>query len=103
MKPPNHLELQLLALLDDGPRHGYALRQELRRRSAGSFDLLPGTLYPLLRRLETGGLVESGWQAGPKRRRRVYRLTAAGGRELELRLRDWVEFIGAVTDVIGGG
>ena len=103
MKPPNHLELQLLALLDDGPRHGYALREELRRRSAGSFDLLPGTLYPLLRRLEAGGLVESGWQEGPKRRRRVYRLTGEGGRQLESRLRDWVEFIGAVTGVIGGG
>ena len=103
MKTPNHLELQLLALLDDGPRHGYALREELRRRSAGSFDLLPGTLHPPLRRLEAGGLVTSGWRAGPKRRRRVYRLTTEGSRQLELRLRDWVEFIGAVTDVIGGG
>ena len=52
MKIPNHLELQLLAVLDEGPRHGYALRVELNQRSAGAFDPLPGTLYPLLRRLE---------------------------------------------------
>ena len=69
MKPPNHLELQLLAVLDEGPRHGYALRDELRRRSGGAFELLPGTLYPLLRRLEIGGLVISDWQPGPRRPR----------------------------------
>ena len=103
MRSPNHLELQLLAVLDDGPRHGYALREELRRRSSGAFDLLPGTLYPLMRRLEVGGLVESTWQEGPRRPRRVYRLTEGGSRELDLRLRDWVEFVGAVTAVIGGG
>jgi DNA-binding PadR family transcriptional regulator len=103
MKTPNHFELQLLAVLDDGPGHGYLLRDELRRRSAGTFDLLPGTLYPLLRRLESGGLVASRWQAGPRRRRRVYKLTEAGSRELDRRLQEWVEFVGAVTNVIGGG
>jgi DNA-binding PadR family transcriptional regulator len=103
MKTPHHLELQLLAVLDDGPRHGYSLREELRRRSTGAFHLLPGTLYPLLRRLESGGLVTSRWQAGPRRQRRVYRLTDAGRRDLDHRLREWVEFVAAVTAVIGGG
>ena len=103
MKPSSHLELQLLALLDERPRHGYSLRQELRRRSSGAFDLLPGTLYPLLRRLESAGLAASRWQDGPRRRRRVYRLTREGGRELDRRLGEWVEFVGAVTAVIGGG
>ena len=103
MKAPNHLELQLLAVLDGRPRHGYSLREELRRRSAGAFDPLSGTLYPLLHRLEVSGLVTSDWQPGPRRRRRVYRLTEAGSRELDLRLGDWVDFVGAVTKVIGGG
>ncbi len=101
MKTPSHLELQLLAVLEDGPRHGYSLREELRRRSSGAFDPLPGTLYPLLHRLESGGLVAGNWQAGPRRQRRVYRLTGAGHRELDRRLREWVEFVGAVTSVIG--
>lgn len=103
MKAPRHLELLLLAVLEDGPRHGYALRHDLRQRSSGAFDPAPGTLYPMLRRLESSGLVASSWRAGPRRRRRVYRLTDAGGRELALRLREWVEFVGAVTNVIGGG
>ena len=103
MKAPNPLELQLLAVLDDGPCHGYLMRQKLRRRSDGAFDLLPGTLYPLLRRLESGGLIASHWQPGPRRRRRVYELTPTGARELGRRLGQWVEFVRAVTTVIGGG
>ena len=102
MKRPRHLELQILALLDEAPRHGYALRQEMRRRTAGVFDPLPGTLYPLLRRLEIGGLVVSDWRQGPRRRRRVYRLTEAGGRELDRKLVEWAEFVGAVTAVVRG-
>ncbi len=103
MKAPNPLELQLLAVLDDGPCHGYLLREKLRRRSGGAFDPLPGTLYPMLRRLESGGLIASDWQAGPRRPRRVYQLTPIGARELGRRLGQWVEFVRAMTTVIGGG
>ena len=102
MTSPHHLELQLLALLEDGPGHGYALREELRRRSAGAFDPLPGTLYPLLRRLEARGLITGSWQPGERRPRRVYRLTGDGRRDLARRLAEWVDFVGAVTAVIGG-
>lgn len=103
MRAPSHLELQLLALLDDEPRHGYALRAELRRRSSGLFDPPAGTLYPLLRELESRGLAVSGWRPGPRRSRRVYRLTASGRRELDRRLREWAAYVGAVTAVLGGG
>lgn len=102
MKSPKLLELQLLTVLADGPRHGYAIRDELRRRSGGRFDPPAGTLYPLLRRLEAAGLLASGWQPGPRRRRRVYRLTGAGSRELDARLRAWAELVETVTAVLAG-
>ncbi len=102
METPNPLELQLLVLLDDGPGHGYAIRDELRRRSGGRTDPPAGTLYPRLRRLEAAGLVTSRWQPGPRRPQRVYRLTADGRRALGRRLRAWADFVGAVTAVIGG-
>ena len=102
MRSSRHLELQILAVLDERPRHGYSLGEVLRQRSSGVVDLPPGTLYPLLRRLESRGLVVSSWRAGPRRQRRVYRLTRAGRRALDRRLRDWAEFVGAVTAVIGG-
>ena len=41
-----HLDLLLLATLADGPRHGYAVIEELRRRSGEAFDLPEGTVYP---------------------------------------------------------
>lgn len=54
------LPVEVLALLKDAPLHGYALLGELHR--AGYPDVKSGTLYPMLRRMETGGLVSSEWE-----------------------------------------
>src|ERR1039457_1195882 len=50
-----HLDGMLLAALEPGPRHGYAIMEVLRAGSGGQFDLPTGTIYPALRRLERGG------------------------------------------------
>jgi PadR family transcriptional regulator, regulatory protein PadR len=47
----------LLASLAGGPRHGYALKEALRRRAGDRFGLPAGTIYPALRRLEAAGLI----------------------------------------------
>src|SRR5947209_7462972 len=52
-----HLDVLLLAALEDGPRHGYAVKEALREGSGGRFDLPTGTVYPALHRLEDAGLV----------------------------------------------
>ncbi len=49
--PKGHLDGMLLAALEDGPRHGYAVMEALRAGSGGQFDLPTGTIYPALRRL----------------------------------------------------
>jgi DNA-binding PadR family transcriptional regulator len=56
-----HLDFLILAVLQDGPMHGYALIEALRRRSGGVFDLPEGTIYPALHRLELTGLLSSKW------------------------------------------
>ena len=56
-------------------RYGYTLRQALE--TAG-LDIDEGTLYPLLRRLESQGLLQSEWREEHKRRKRFYRLSSAG-------------------------
>jgi len=96
-----HLDLLALAVLADGPAHGYAVIEELRRRSAGTFDLPEGTVYPALHRLEAAGFLASSWEAGPGRRRRVYRLTRRGRRRFERARSDWGAFSGAVAAVVG--
>ena len=97
-----HLDLLLLAVLQDRPAHGYAIVEELRSRSGGSFDLPEGTIYPALHRLEAASLVESHWQPYAGRRRRVYALTAAGRAALVEQREIWDRFVAGVNSVLSG-
>lgn len=95
-----HLDALLLAILADGPAHGYAVIEELKRRSEGVFSLPEGTIYPALHRLEQDGLLTSAWQVGSPRPRRVYRLTRKGRRSLATRRQQWERFSHAVEAVL---
>jgi PadR family transcriptional regulator, regulatory protein PadR len=95
-----HLDALILAVLGERPLHGYAVIEELRRRSEGAFDLAEGTLYPVLHRLEADGLLTSTWSAASGRRRRVYRLTRRGRAVLARRRQEWAGFVVAVDAVL---
>ena len=92
-----HLDAVLLAALEDGPRHGYAVREALRQSTSGRLDLPTGTIYPALRRLEQAGLITGSWSVVGGRRRREYRLTAAGRRALSGKRADWRDFAATVS------
>jgi DNA-binding PadR family transcriptional regulator len=94
-----HLDALILAVLAGGPMHGYAVIEELKQRSGGSLALPEGTVYPALHRLEAGGLLASSWSDGA-RRRRVYRLTARGRRELGEKRGEWRAFVKTVEAVL---
>jgi PadR family transcriptional regulator, regulatory protein PadR len=96
-----HLELLLLACLQEGPAHGYVIMERLRGRSGGEFDLPEGTIYPLLRRLEHRSLVSSRWETASGRQRRVYKLTPLGRRGVTQGKQDWAGFVRAVSAVLG--
>ena len=95
-----HLDMLLLATLENGPRHGYAVREALREASRSRFDLPTGTIYPALRRLETAGLVRGRWSTESGRRRRTYELTAAGRRRLAGDRAAWRDFTSAVSAIL---
>jgi PadR family transcriptional regulator PadR len=95
-----HLDVLLLATLQHGPRHGYAIKEALRAGSGGRFDLPTGTIYPALHRLERGGLISGSWSVVDGRRRRTYQLTASGRRKLSGDRADWREFAAAVTALL---
>jgi PadR family transcriptional regulator PadR len=97
-----HVDLVLLSCLVEGPAHGYLIAKRLHARSEGEFELLEGTLYPALHRLEGSGLVASRWSTESGRRRRVYRLTSKGGDALAERAAEWDEFSRAVSLVLKG-
>jgi PadR family transcriptional regulator, regulatory protein PadR len=96
------LELVALASLRDGPRHGYAIIKELRERTDGELDVLEGTLYPALHRLEQAGLIKSRWATAAGRRRRVYELTRKGGKAFAEQESEWRRFVGTIDAILGG-
>lgn len=87
-----HLATMVLAVLADGPAHGYGIAAELKSRSAGQIEALEGSLYPALHRLEEAGWVESEWETNVGRRRRSYSLTGDGKAELRARAVRWAAF-----------
>ncbi len=67
-------------------QYGYSLVQTLE---AKGFSVEPGTLYPLLRRLEKQGLLESSWDTSENRPRKYYRLSAKGETVYEKLRQEW--------------
>lgn len=96
-----HLDAMLLAVVADGPVHGYGIVQRLALRSHGRFELPEGTIYPALHRLEDDGLLRSRWAVIDGRRRRQYELTDRGRSALGVRSAQWREFAAAVDQVLG--
>ena len=80
----------VLAILADGDSYGYAILQRVRELSGGELEWTDGMLYPVLHRLEKGGLVESRWErAQTGRKRKYYRVTQAGRKQLAEERRQW--------------
>ncbi len=96
-----HLDLLVLQVLADSPLHGYAIIEELKRRTEDALDVPEGTLYPVLHRLEREDLLQAQWAEVNGRRRKSYRLTTRGCRRLQDHRRDWARFRWAVEAVLG--
>ncbi|QWF78814.1 PadR family transcriptional regulator [Amycolatopsis sp. CA-230715] len=95
-----HLDGLLLAVLETGPLHGYAIISTIQERSGGALELPTGTIYPALNRLERLGLLDSSWQSVGERRRRCYQLTDAGRRSLDTQRGAWREFTATISAVL---
>ena len=80
------------------PRYGYSLRQAL---AEGGMPIEEGTLYPLLRRLESQGLLDSEWNTEHAPPRRYYRLSADGEQALETLTRAWRDQVRVMDGLLG--
>ncbi len=84
------LETLLLALLEEGPSYGYEIVQNLNARAHGLFTTGEGTIYPILHRLEKQGVLAAHWRVGETgRKRKYYRLSPKGKRELSTQRGEW--------------
>ena len=78
-------------------QYGYTLRKALAEHGMAIDE---GTLYPLLRRLETQGLLVSEWREEEKRNKRFYRLSPDGGEMLKQLLAEWKSIDTSLTGIL---
>lgn len=77
--------------------YGYTLRKALAERG---LEIDESTLYPLLRRLETQGLLVSQWREEDKRNKRFYRLSAEGEQMLGQLLQEWNDLNASIHNIL---
>lgn len=92
----------ILAVLGDGPNHGYAIAREVEQLSEGALHMKEGTLYPALRVLEQDGLIVGAWETQPKGAdRKVYTLTESGHAEKARRTQALRDYAATISTVLG--
>ena len=95
------LDMLVLRVLSAGDSHGWAIAQRIRQVSNDALVLGEGTLYPALFRLEDEGWVESEWGLSDKgRKAKIYRLTKAGRKQLEIEKEGWERCCLAIEQVM---
>ena len=95
-------ELLILSLVETRARHGYEISKMIDVQSAGDLRFNAASLYPLLYRLEKRGWIEGRWvEKANQRRRRYYRITAAGRKVLREKRSTWLTFVAAVNRITG--
>jgi transcriptional regulator len=93
-------ELLIMALVEDRPRHGYEIAKLIDERSDGVLQFHVASLYPLLYRMEKRGWIKGQWiEKTGQRRRRYYKLTAAGRKVLASQRNTWQSFFAALNRV----
>src|SRR5690242_6834954 len=93
------LDLLILKAVSLGPLHGYGVLLRIQQISKDRLEILQGSLYPALYRLEHQGWITSEWgESENKRKAKYYRLTAAGKCALQTEAEKW----NAMADVIAG-
>jgi DNA-binding PadR family transcriptional regulator len=95
-------ELVILALLEGSPKHGYELASRIESDSDGTLSYNFASLYATLYKLEGRGWIQGRWVERPgQRRRRYYRLTAAGAGVLGRQRDEWKQFVLALGRLAG--
>ena len=93
------LDMLILKAVSLGPLHGYGILLRIQQISKDRLEILQGSLYPALYRLEHQGLIASEWgESENKRKAKYYCLTVAGRRQLHQEARDW----NRMADIIAG-
>ena len=81
----------ILSILRGGENYGYQIIQRVKELSGGKLEWADGMLYPVLHRLEKDGFVSTSWKLSEEgRRRKYYKITDLGRKELEKEMKQWL-------------
>jgi PadR family transcriptional regulator len=95
------LDMLILKTLSLEPMHGFGIARRVEQISRGVFKMNPGSLLTALQRLERAGWLDSEWkQTENSRRAKIYSLTRAGKKQLELETVDWNRRAGAIARLL---
>lgn len=96
--------LLVLSVINGKEMYGYQIIKELERLSDATFSMNEGTLYPILHALEKEKLLEAYWEETESaRKRKYYRITDKGVKELASKRQEWNAYASAVKKVLEGG
>ena len=96
------LDLLILQTLQWGPRHGYGISQAIRTGSSDVLRADTGSRYPALHRLERAKWIVAEWKKSENQQRvKVYRLTAAGKKQLLSERSRWEQLVVAIGGILG--
>ena len=96
------LPLLVLHYINQGPCYGNQLMERIAALTEGVLQVNPNTMYPLLRDLESQGLIEGSWEHPDRRSRRYYAITEAGANEYDALLEEVLPFLGALARSLDG-
>lgn len=95
------LDMLILKAVSLGPLHGYGILLRIQQVSKNRLEILQGSLYPALYRLEHQGWIASEWGESENRRKaKYYRLTAAGRKQLREETKQWDRLNDAIALVL---
>lgn len=94
--------LLVLSVISKKDMYGYQIIKTIEMASEDVFSLNEGTLYPILHSLEAEKCLESYWCEAEGRKRKYYKITERGLKELSGKEQEWKTFSTAVAKVLGG-
>ena len=90
-------ELVILSVLEEGPLHGYEMARRIEVQTRGALRFSLAALYPMLYRMEQRHWIRGAWETSVNgRRRRCYRLTPQGKKQLTPLRAEWSELFSAL-------
>ena len=99
--PQGTLEMLILKAISLGPLHGYGILLRIQQISGERLEILQGSFYTAIYRLERQGWIKGAWgESENNRRARFYSLTAAGTRQLKAETVKWIDMAAVVAGIL---